>query len=97
MYLPCIQVDLSQSKYHSLVKQLESDYYTICYTMNSQLSASATAMLHTANGKYIQVRTKDSKPYHPIYSEKYGREISDKNRAFYFKKEFMKYIVSLAK
>ena len=65
--------------------------------MNSQLSASSTAMLHTANGKYIQVRTKDSKPYHPIYSEKYGREISDKNRAFYFKKEFMKYIVSLAK
>lgn len=95
MYLPCIQVDLSQSKYHSLVKQLEADYYTICYTMNSQLSASSTAMLHTANGKYIQVRTKDSKPYHPIYSEKYGREVSDKNRAFYFKKEFMKYIVSL--
>lgn len=95
MYLPCIQVDLSQSKYHSLVKQLEADYYTICNTMNNQLSASSTAMLHTANGKYIQVRTKDSKPYHPIYSEKYGREISDKNRAFYFKKEFMKYIVSL--
>ena len=30
-----------------------------------------------------------------IYSNIYEREISDKNRAFYFKKEFMKYITSL--
>ena len=30
-----------------------------------------------------------------MYSQKYGRYISDKNRAFYFKKEFMKYIVAL--
>lgn len=95
MYLPCIQVDLSQPKYHSLAKQLEKDYYTICNTMNEQLSISPTATLHTASGKFIQVRTKDSQPYHPIYSHKYGREISDKNRAFYFKKEFMKYIVEL--
>ena len=95
MYLPCIQVDLTLPKYRILAKQLEQDYYTICDTMNKQLSVSSSAMLHTANGKFIQVRTKDSQPYHPIYSKKYGREISDKNRAFYFKKEFMKYIVSL--
>lgn len=95
MYLPCIQVDLSLPKYNTLSKQLEADYYTICDTMNEQLSVSSTATLHTVSGNYIQVRTKDSKPYHPIYSEKYSREISDKNRAFYFKKEFMKYIVGL--
>ena len=95
MFLPCIQVDLSQPKYSALARQLEADYYTISDTMNSQLSASPRATLHTANGKYIQVRTKDSQPYHPIYSQKYGREISDKNRAFYFKKEFMKYISRL--
>ncbi|AVM69537.1 DNA mismatch repair protein MutH [Lachnospiraceae bacterium oral taxon 500] len=94
MYLPSIQVDLSQSKYRDLAKQLEEDYYTICDTMNKQLSASPTATLHTANGKFIQVRTKDSQPYHSIFSKKYGRKISDKNRAFYFKKEFMKYIAS---
>lgn len=95
MYLPCIQVDLSLPKYQRLAKQLKEDYYTICDTMSKQLSTSPTATLHTASGKFIQIRTKDSKPYHPIYSSKYGREISDKNRAFYFKKEFMKYIVSL--
>lgn len=95
MYLSPIQVDLSLPQYASLAKQLESDYYTICNKLNKQLSESAAATLHTANGKFIQIRTKDSKPYHPIYSNIYGREISDKNRAFYFKKDFIKYITSL--
>ena len=95
MYLTPIQVDLSLPKYAELAAQLETDYYNICNQLNNQLSESNTATLHTASGKFIQIRTKDSKPYHPIYSGIYDREISDKNRAFYFKKEFMKYIVSL--
>lgn len=95
MYLNPIQVDLSLQKYSALAKQLEADYYNICEQLNQQLSESDKATLHTASGEFIQIRTKDSKPYHPIYSSIYGREISDKNRAFYFKKEFMKYITSL--
>lgn len=95
MYLPCIEVDLSLPKYFELKKQLEADYYSICEQMNHQLSLSNKANLHTVNGEFIQIRTKDSKPYTPIYSQKYDRYISDKNRAFYFKKEFMNYIVSL--
>ncbi len=95
MYLPCIQVNLSNPLYHNLALQLEEDYYTICDTLNEQLQMSNTATLHTANGKFIQIRTKDSQPYTPIYSQKYGRIISDKNRAFYFKKDFMKYIVAI--
>lgn len=95
MYLPCIEVDLSLPKFMPLFKQLEEDYYTICDLMNKQLQVSPTATLHTVSGKFIQIRTKDSKPYNPIYSTIYGREISNKNRAFYFKKDFMKYIVSL--
>ena len=95
MYLPCIQVNLSNPLYHNLALQLEEDYYTICDTLNKQLQMSNTATLHTANGKFIQIRTKDSQPYTPIYSQKYGRIISDKNRAFYFKKDFMKYIVAI--
>lgn len=97
MYLEPIQVDLSLPKYSALAKQLEDDYYSICEQLNQQLSESDTATLHTASGEFIQIRTKDSKPYHPIYSSIYRREISDKNRAFYFKKEFMKYITSLEK
>lgn len=95
MYLVPIQVDLSLPQYCVLAQQLETDYYNICDQLNQQLSESNKATLHTASGKFIQIRTKDSKPYHPIYSNIYNREISDKNRAFYFKKEFMKYIISL--
>lgn len=97
MYLPCIQVDLTLPKYSELALQLKEDYYNICDQLNSQLIISDKATLHTANGKFIQIRTKDSKPYHPIYSHVYGREISDKNRAFYFKKDFIKYIIELNK
>ncbi len=81
-----IQVDLSLSKYAELAAQLEADYYNICDQFNTQLSESSRATLHTANGEFIQIRTKDSKPYHPIFSNIYGREISDTNRAFYFKR-----------
>ena len=95
MYLPCVEVDLSLEKYAPLYGQLKSDYYHICDLMNKQLQESPTAMLHTVSGEFIQIRTKDSKPYHPIFSNTYNREISDKNRAFYYKKEFMKYIVAL--
>lgn len=95
MYLPCVEVDLSLDKYCSLAKKLEEDYYDICNQMNQQLSLSKNASLHTVSGQFIQIRTKDSKPYTSIYSQKYGRIISDKNRAFYFKKEFMRYITSL--
>ena len=41
------------------------------------------------NGNHIQVRSKDSKPYHPIYSTTYRRNVSDKNHAFYFQKQFV--------
>ena len=95
MYLSPIQVDLSLPKYAALAQQLEADYYNICSQMIQQLSESSTATLHTVSGEFIQVRTKDSKPYHPIHSDLYRRQISDKNRAFYFKKEFMKYITEL--
>lgn len=95
MYLPCVEVDLSLKKYSLLYEQLKTDYYTICGLLNSQLQSSPSATLHTANGKFIQIRTKDSKPYHPIYSQVYKREISDKNRAFYYKKDFMKYITAV--
>jgi DNA mismatch repair protein MutH len=94
-FLNPIQINLSLPKYQKLAQQLNTDYSDICDIMNDQLSQSNTATLHTASGKFIQIRTKDSKPYHQIYSNTYKRVISDKNRAFYFKKNFIKYIMSL--
>lgn len=93
MYLTPIHIDLSLPKYEKLSKILEKDYNDICNELVCQLLTSDS--LHTANGRFIQIRTKDSKPYNPIYSKLYKKEISDKNRAFYFKKDFIKYIKSL--
>lgn len=95
MFLPPICVDLSFPKYADLASQLKTDYYDICDGLNDQLCFSKDSMLHTVNGKYIQIRTKATIPYRPIYSETYKRIVSDKNRAFYFKIPCLKYIVSL--
>lgn len=97
MYLPCLEVNLSLPKYSELKAILEADYYSICKQINAQLSQSPCSTLHTVNGNFLQIRTKDSKPYHPIFSRHYNRIVSDKNRAFYFKKDYMQYIVSLEK
>ena len=95
MFLEPILVDLALDKYSVLATQLETDYLDICDALNDQLCTSSKAMLHTTNGKFIQIRTKDSRPYKPIYSQSYKRVVSDKNRAFYFKLDGLKYIVSL--
>lgn len=70
---------------------LEADYYKICDNLQQDIENSKDGFIHTSSGDFIQVRSKDSKPYHPIFSEVYNRYISNKNHAFYFKKEFMKY------
>jgi len=85
--LPYIHFKLG--KFPELKTQLKNDYYTISKKMNKQITEGKDGHIHTCNGELIQIRTKDSKPYHPIYSEKYERYISDKNYAFYFKKDFM--------
>jgi len=77
-----------------IYSQLETDYYSICSQLVKSIKNSKDKFIHTANGKYIQVRSKDSKPYHPIYSNIFKRNISNKNHAFYFKKEFMEYVKS---
>ncbi len=51
-------------------------------------------MFHTSQGKYIQLRTKDSKPYRPLYSKVLKRAVSNKNIAFYFKKPFMEELLA---
>lgn len=95
MFLPCVHVNLDDKRFHDLKLQLEKDYYSICNQLNEHIKTSSDGFIHTSNGEYIQIRSKDSKPYHPIYSDIYKKEVSNKNHAFYFKKEFMKYIVNI--
>lgn len=72
MFLKPIEIDLELPKYHQLSQQLKADYYDICDKLNDQLCCSNTSTLHTASDKFLQIRTKDSKPFHPIFSKIQG-------------------------
>ena len=95
MFLPCVHVNLNDKKFNQLKLKLESDYYSICNQLNEHIKTKSDGFIHTSNGEFIQIRSKDSKPYRPIYSNIYNKYVSNKNHAFYFKKEFMKYIVNI--
>ena len=87
-------VNVSQES--DIFDQIKSDYYRICSGLLDHTENSEDGFIHTTNGGYVQVRSKDSKPYHPIYSERLGRNISNKNHAFYFKKEFHQHLIDQA-
>lgn len=92
LFLPYCHVNLDQD--NDLFQQLQNDYYSIVDQLNTHIKTSKDGFIHTSNGKFIQIRSKDSKPYSPIYSNRYRKYVSNKNHAFYFKKEFMLYLQS---
>jgi DNA mismatch repair protein MutH len=86
-FTKCIHIQIPTTS--DLFQKLENDYNIICDGLKRHIEGG-DGRLHTTNGiDYIQVRTKDSKPYHPIYSNAYERFVSEKNYAFYFLKKFM--------
>ena len=89
MFLDAIHIDLTNPNFSSLLKTWEKDYYSICRQLKEHIESSNDGFIHTSNGTHIQVRSKDSKPYHPIFSKHYNRYISNKNHAFYFQKQFV--------
>lgn len=89
MFLPSIHIDLASPRFSELRNIWRNDYYSICRQLKHHIETSPDGFIHTSNGQHIQVRSKDSKPYHPIYSSTYGRYVSDKNHAFYFQKRFV--------
>lgn len=89
MFLDAIHIDLTKPEYSDFLNIWEADYYSICKQLKEHIENSRDGFIHTSNGTHIQVRSKDSKPYHPIYSHKYDRYVSNKNHAFYFQKQFV--------
>lgn len=71
----------------------EDDYYSICDQLIYHIEHSNDGFIHTSNGRHLQIRSKDAKnnkgEYNPIFSKKYGRYVSNKNHAFYFKKDMV--------
>ena len=68
-------------------KRLQKEVNNICKQLRYHIENSHDGFIHTSNGEHIQIRSKDSQPYHPIYSSTYGRYVSNKNHAFYFQKQ----------
>lgn len=94
-FLPSIHIDLLKPQFASLRETWRQDYYSICNQLKRHIETSPDGFIHTSNGTHIQVRSKDSKPYTPIFSHMYNRFVSNKNHAFYFKKEFVYDIQSM--
>ena len=92
-FQPSVHIDFSNPAYASILAQLKADYEFICSQIKE--TCDAGKKLSTINGKYIQIRTKDSGGSHPIVSKTYNRIVSDSNRAFYFKKDFIKAIKAI--
>ncbi len=96
MFLSPIHVNTQEEKFAPLIQIWRNDYYSICEQLKKHIENSPDGFIHTSNGTHIQVRSKDSKPYHPIFSTMYGRYVSNKNHAFYFQKQFVTDIRRLA-
>lgn len=92
-FQPSIHIDLTNEIYADILNQLKADYEYICSQIKK--TCDEGKKMSTINGQYIQIRTKDSGGSHPIVSKTYNRIVSDSNRAFYFKKEFIKAIKEL--
>ena len=93
MFLPSIHIDLSLPRFSSLREIWRKDYDSICKQLRYYIENSPDGFIHTSNGTHIQVRSKDARDgsgnYHPIYSQVYRRDVSNKNHAFYFQKQFV--------
>jgi DNA mismatch repair protein MutH len=76
--------------------QIKKDYHTISQNIIKNVE-HGDGMLHTSSGRFIQIRTKDAEPYTPIFSNKYKKYVSNKNFAFYFRKDFMLEVQRLEK
>jgi DNA mismatch repair protein MutH len=86
----CIHIQVEPGSV--VFERLKADYDAIRFGLIHHVSTSKDGFIHTTNGvnTYLQVRSKDSKPYYPIYSAHFDRYISNKNHAFYFMKPFLR-------
>lgn len=93
-FLPAYHID--STKDERLVEQFHKDFHQIKSKILNCLNNPNDGFIHTSNGEYIQIRSKDAKrkngQYNPIFSPTLDRYVSNKNHAFYFKKNFMQSI-----
>ena len=82
-------------KYSNWYAQVQKDLKEICSYIKNVCKTGSQLHSTKGPGHYIQIRTKDSCPYHAIYSKKYNKTISDKNFAIYITKDGLKELIKL--
>ena len=94
-FLPPQHICIKNKKYIFWYDKIKEDLKEICQYM--QQICKNNQMLHTTKGSghYIQIRTKDTAPYHPIYSNTYNKIVSDKNFAIYITKDGLNELIKL--
>ena len=91
--LKTVHVDFSNDKYKNFSAQIVEDLKNIFTTVRQDIEAGKN--LSTTNGKYIQIRTKDSGGNHPIYSKSADRYVSHCNYAIYIMKDGINEILKI--
>lgn len=94
---PPQHITSAEEKYFEWYQKIQKDLKEICFYINSVCKEGKQLHGTKCKGHYIQIRTKDSKPYHPIYSKKYNVTISDKDFAVYITKDGLKELIRLNK
>lgn len=90
-FLPAYHINIQENI--SLFQILQKDFLKIKQKILDDLAHAPDKFIHTSSGQYIQIRSKDAKrangQYNPIFSQHLNRFVSNKNHAFYFKRDFM--------
>ena len=94
---PPQHVTRAEEKYSEWYQKVQKDLKEICSYIKSVCETGKQLHSTKGPGHYIQIRTKDSKPYHPIHSKKYNVTISDKDFAVYITKDGLKELIKLNK
>ena len=78
--------------------RLDAEYRLICERLArdyERLEKDPAAVIKTGTtsvGRYLQIRTKDAKPYHPMQSPRLGIPVSDKTYGFYLTTGFLDHL-----
>lgn len=84
-------IHISLASHPKLYSKFEEDYVYISKKIREVINNSST--IHTTNGPnyFLQIRTKDNKPYRPL--EFNGKVLSTKRHAIFFTSRFIREIV----
>lgn len=89
-----LAIDLDARPGRYWFAELEESYRRVMAAWMRDLAAGAP--FRTVTDTALQLRVRDSRPYTPVWSERLGREVADKNIGFYLTRAFVRRLVQEA-